>query len=413
MAKKRPRKDAPRKGSKLRKVPPRKLPGFETRAVHAGEEPEDQFRAVIPPIYHTSTYRLEEVGKSHGYDYSRTGNPTRTMLERKLASLECAKYGLAFASGMAAVNAVLALLDSGDQVLCEENVYGGTHRLLSNIYPKFKVSLSWVDATDLEKVRRGFRENTKLLWIETPTNPLLKILDIEALARLAHEHNALLVVDNTFASPFLQRPVERGCDIVVHSTTKYIGGHSDFIGGAVVTNKDQVYLDMAYYQNAAGAVPSPSDCYLAARSLKTLALRMRQHCFNAKRIAEFLNGDTRIRKVYYPGLPGHSGYELAKSQMSDFGGMISFELDGDIEATKAFVTSLKYFALASSLGAVESLVAHPVTMTHTSLSLAERERIGIRDNLVRISVGVEDVTDLIEDLDLALTKVLGPSRSSR
>jgi cystathionine beta-lyase/cystathionine gamma-synthase len=413
MAKGRPRKGKAEGKAKPRKEPERSPPGFETRAVHAGEEPEDQYRAVIPPIYTTSTYRLEEVGKSHGYDYSRTGNPTRTMLEKKLASLECAKYGLAFASGMAAVNAVLALLDSGDHVLCEENVYGGTHRLLSNIYPKFKIGLTWVDATDLENVKKGFKENTKLLWIETPTNPLLKILDIEALAKLAHERHALLVVDNTFASPFLQRPVEKGCDIVVHSTTKYIGGHSDFIGGAVVTNKDQVYLDLAYYQNAAGAVPSPNDCFLASRSLKTLALRMRQHCFNAKRIAEFLDGDRRIRKVYYPGLPTHPGYELAKRQMNDFGGIISFELDGDIEATKAIVSSLHYFALASSLGAVESLVAHPVTMTHTSLSLAERERIGIKDNLVRISVGVEDVADLIEDLDRALTKVLGPSRSRR
>jgi cystathionine beta-lyase/cystathionine gamma-synthase len=387
--------------------PERKSPGFETMAIHAGESEPEHYRAVVPPIYHTSTYKLEEVGKFHGYDYSRSGNPTRSMLERKLACLEGAKYGLAFASGMAAVNAVIALLESGAHVISEENVYGGTHRLLSKVYPKYKVDLTWVDATDPSKVEKAFKKETKILWIETPTNPLLKILDIEALSKIAHAHNVLFVVDNTFSSPYLQRPIAHGADIVVHSTTKYIGGHSDLIGGAVVTSNDQAYLDMAYYQNAAGAVPSPNDCYLAARSLKTLALRMRQHCFNAKKIAEFLDGDSRIKKVYYPGLPDHPGHELAKKQMDDFGGIISFELNGDHETTKAFVSELHYFALAVSLGAVESLIAHPGSMTHASLSMGEKQKIGIKDNLVRISVGIEEVTDLIEDLDIALNKTIG------
>jgi len=384
---------------------------FETRAVHEGEDPAENQGAVIPPIFMSSTYELLEIGKDRGYDYSRSGNPTRTMLEKKIAALEGGRYGLAFASGMAAINAVLVLLKSRDHVLAEENVYGGTHRLLTHLYPKYDIDITWVDATDLKKVEAGLKRNINMLWVETPTNPLLKIIDIEACARMAHEHDALLVVDNTFSSPYLQRPLELGADIVVHSTTKYIGGHSDFVGGIVVTDDDDLNQRMAYFQNAAGAVPSPFDCWLAARSIKTLSLRMREHCRNARVVAEHLSRDPRVKKVYYPGLDPHDGHELAKRQMEDFGGIISFELNGDMEETKRFISELRLFRLAVSLGAVESLVAHPATMTHDSLSEEERQRSGISMNLVRISVGIEHVSDLIEDIENAMLHALGNRES--
>jgi cystathionine gamma-synthase/cystathionine gamma-lyase len=380
---------------------------FETRAIHEGEDPAENHGAVIPPIYMSSTYEHIEIGKMGEYDYSRTGSPTRDMLEQKVASLESGSHGLAFASGMAAINAVLVLMDSGDHIVAEENVYGGTHRLLTKLYPKYNVDITWVDATDLKKMEEVFTPKTKMLLIETPTNPLLKVVDIQACAKIAHERGALLVVDSTFASPYLQRPLELGADIVVHSTTKYIGGHSDFVGGIVVTGNEQLAGRLAYFQNACGAVPSPFDCWLAARSVKTLALRMREHCRNARLIAEHLDKDPRVRTVHYPGLKSHPGHELAKRQMFDFGGIISFELKADFEETKRFVSELRLFSLAVSLGAVESLVAHPVTMTHTTLSPEERDRTGIHHNLVRISVGIEHPGDLIADIDNALLHAMG------
>jgi cystathionine gamma-lyase len=380
---------------------------FETRAIHVGEEPEENKGAVIPPIYMSSTYELAGIGRSEGYDYSRTGNPTRDMLEGKIASLEGGKYGLAFGSGMAAVNAVLVLLKTGDNVVSEQNVYGGTHRLMTKLYSKYKVDITWVDATDLEAVNKAFERETRLLWIETPTNPMLKIIDIKACAKIAHKNDALVVVDNTFSSPYLQRPLEFGADIVVHSTTKYIGGHSDFVGGIVVTNNEEAREEMAFFQNAIGAVPSPFDCWLAARSVKTLSLRMREHCTNAMLIAKHLERDPRIKNVYYPGLKTHPGHQTAKKQMADFGGIITFELDADIEETNRFICELGLFKMAVSLGAVESLVAHPATMTHASLTQEERETTGITDNLVRISVGIEHPTDLINDIDNALMHALG------
>lgn len=380
---------------------------FETRAIHDGEDPEEERGAVIPPIYLSSTYELLEIGKAREYDYSRSGNPTRTMLESKIASLEGAEHGLAFASGMAAINAVLAGLKAGDHVVSEANVYGGTHRLLTRIYPRFNVDLTWVDATDLKAVEEAFERNTKLLWIETPSNPLMKVIDIKGCARIAHENDALLVVDNTFCSPFIQRPLEHGADVVVHSTTKYIGGHSDLVGGIVIMDDDKVHDEMAFYQNAAGAVPSPFDCWLAARSVKTLSLRMREHCRNAMTIAQALEKDPRVRSVNYPGLGSHPQHALAKRQMDDFGGIMSFELEGDMEETKRFVSELRLFRLAVSLGAVESLVAHACTMTHASLTPAEREVCGVSDSLVRFSVGIEHPSDLLDDIMNALTLALG------
>ena len=367
---------------------------FETRAIRTGSEPDPLTGAVIPPIYATSTYRQEAPGAHQGFDYSRADNPTRERLERALADLEGAKYAVSFSSGVAATAAILTLLEPGDHVLSSDDTYGGTYRLFEQIYRKYGLTFSYVDTSDL----RAVQESTKLLWIETPTNPLMKITDIAGVAE--RKGSALLAVDNTFASPYLQRPLELGADLVLHSSTKYLGGHSDLIGGAVMTNDTELHEQLKFIQKSVGAVPSPFDCFLVHRGIKTLALRMKAHCENARLLAEFLHDHPKVERVYYPGLPAHPGYDVAKRQMRDFGGMISFELQGSVPR---FFKHLRIFTLAESLGSVESLANHPATMTHASIPKGERERRGIRDQLIRLSVGIEHPDDLIEDLSRALS----------
>jgi cystathionine gamma-synthase len=371
---------------------------FETRAVHAGQEPEPAFGAVNVPIYQTSTYAQPEVGKPKRYDYARTGNPTREALQTVLASLEGGKHGLSFASGMAAEATLLLTLRPGDHVLLANDVYGGTYRLLARVLGDWGVAHDVVDMTDLEAFRSAVREETRLVWVETPTNPLLKVIDIAAAAELAHGAAAMCVVDNTFATPYLQRPLELGADVVVHSVTKYLGGHSDLVGGAVVTNDDALADRLAFLQNAVGAVPGPMDCYLALRGVKTLAVRMEAHCRGARRIAEFLSQHPKVTRVHFPGVPGHPGFEVAVRQMKDFGGMVSFEVGSRDEAVRV-VQRTKLFFLAESLGGVESLVEMPAPMTHASVSDSP---LAVPDTLIRLSVGIEHPDDLVADLEQAL-----------
>lgn len=375
---------------------------FETRAIHDGQPTDPATGAVTTPVYQTSTYEQDAIGKPRGYEYSRTGNPTRAALEQALASLESGRHGLAFASGVAATTAVLNLLGPGDHVLAGSDLYGGTYRLLEKVFRRWGVETAYEDTSDVARFAGAARENTKLIWIETPTNPLLHVADIRAIAEAVRGRGIRLVVDNTFASPALQRPLELGADIVVHSTTKYIGGHSDLIGGAVVTSDDEAFSAIKMYQNAAGAVPGPWDCWLALRGLKTLAIRMERHSRNAEELAQFLQKHPSVERVYYPGLPQHPGHDVARRQMSGFGGMISAELKGGYEAVQAAVGKLKVFVLAESLGGVESLVCYPPKMTHASFSSDERAKRGIKDNLLRLSVGIEHVDDLRNDLDAAL-----------
>ncbi len=370
-------------------------PRFETQAIHVGSEPDPATGAVIFPIYATSTYEQEAPGVHKGFDYSRADNPTRQRLEQALAALEGAHYAVAFASGVAATAAVLTLLSPGDHVLACEDLYGGTYRLFEEIYSKYGLEFSYVDTSQLENV--VLRKNTKLIWIETPSNPLLKITDIAGVAR--RKRGALLVVDNTFASPYLQRPLEWGADVVLHSTTKYLGGHSDLIGGALITHDKTLYQELKFIQKAVGAVPSPFDCFLVHRGIKTLAVRMRAHSENAQRIAEFLSEHPHIERVYYPGLASHPGHEIARRQMKAFSGMLSFELKGEVER---FLKNLKVIKLAESLGGIESLINHPSSMTHASMPPKERARRGIKDNLLRLSIGIEHPDDLREDLQNAL-----------
>jgi len=377
------------------------LHGLGTRAVHAGQEPEPLAGAVTMPIFQTSTYVQEALGVHKGHEYARVSNPTRDALERNVAALEGGTHGFAFASGMAAIDAVLTILAAGDHVVCGENVYGGTHRLMEQVRSKVGLSFSYVDTSDLAAVERAIRPATKLLFVETPTNPMMRIADLGALGALAASRQLLLAVDNTFATPVFQRPFEFGAAIVVHSTTKYLNGHSDMVGGMVVVKRDDLAEKFAFLQKAVGAVPGPFDCWLVLRGTKTLALRMRQHDQNGRRIAEWLARDERVPKVYYPGLPSHPQHELACRQMSGFGGMISFE-SGSLERAKRIVERTKLFALAESLGGVESLIGHPATMTHAAVPRAMREAMGLTDGLVRLSVGIEDADDLIEDLDRAL-----------
>lgn len=378
---------------------------FETRTIHDGQEPDLQTGAVNVPIYLTSTYQQEAIGKHKGYEYSRTGNPTRTALEQALASIESGKFGLAFASGLAATTTVLSLLKNGDHIVAVDDLYGGTYRLLEKVVRNWGVTTTYVDI-NVEDVKSSFQNaiqpNTKLIWIETPTNPLLKILDIASLAEIARQNNLIFVVDNTFASPYFQRPLEFGADIVVHSTTKYLGGHSDVIGGAVITSNEEIYSQLKFYQNAIGAVPSPFDSYLVLRGIKTLAVRMREHETNALHLANFLQDHPQIEHIYYPGLSNHPQHQLAKTQMSGFGGMISLELKGGFAAVEKFVSRIKLFLLAESLGGVESLICYPVKMTHGAIPEAERLKRGIKDNLVRLSVGIEHKLDLQTDLENAL-----------
>lgn len=377
---------------------------FATKAIHAGVEPDPATGAIMTPVYLTSTYAQSAPGQHKGYEYSRSDHPTRAVLEHSLAALEGVEYGLAFASGLAAESAVLHLLQTGDHVVATRDLYGGTYRLFERVWAKYGVEFSYADGEDIEALRRAFRPNTKLLWIETPSNPLLSIVDLRAACELAHAHGALAVVDNTFATPYLQQPFEFGADIVVHSTTKYLGGHSDVVGGALCVRERALYEQLKFYQNAVGAVPGPLDCFLVLRGIKTLALRMRQHCENARRIAEYLAQHPEVKQVRYPGLPTHPGHALARQQMRDFGGIVTMELHGGAARAMRFLSSTRLFTLAESLGGVESLMCHPATMTHASIPPEERARIGITDALIRLSVGVEDADDLLEDLAQAIEK---------
>ncbi|HEY9871670.1 MAG TPA: cystathionine gamma-synthase [Candidatus Obscuribacterales bacterium] len=376
---------------------------FSTRAIHAGQEADPATGAIITPIYQTSTYVQEGLGKHKGYEYSRTHNPTRTSLEQCLASLEGGKHGLAFASGMAACATVMNLLSAGDHVVVGDDVYGGVYRLFERVLSRYKLSFTYVDARDLKAVESAIRSDTRMLWLETPTNPLLKLADLSALAALARSRELISVVDNTFASPYFQRPLEKGIDIVVHSTTKYLGGHSDVVGGAIITANDEFHETLRFHQNAVGGVPGPFDCWLVLRGLKTLALRMREHEKNALAIARFLEKHASIEKVIYPGLPSHPQHDLAKKQMDGFGGMVSIVVKGGLERAQKLLQRTKLFALAESLGGVESLIGHPATMTHASIPKEIREGRGITDGLVRLSVGIEDAEDLISDLEGALS----------
>jgi len=375
---------------------------FETRAIHDGQEADAATGAVTVPVYQTSTYQQDGIGQPRGYEYSRTGNPTRHALEQALASLEGGRYGLAFASGVAATSAVLQLLHPGEHLVAGDDLYGGTYRLLERVYRPWGLDIDYADVTNPASFAALIKPNTRLIWIETPTNPLLKIADIADLGTIARNAGALLVVDNTFASPYFQRPLELGANIVVHSTTKYLAGHSDLVGGAVITSGAREYEEIKFYQNAAGAVPGPWDCWLTLRGIKTLSVRMREHERNALHLAKLLEKHNKVARVYYPGLESHPQHELAKKQMSGFGGMISFEIAGGFPGVERFVSHLKLFLLAESLGGVESLVCYPPKMTHSSISQSERERRGIRDNLLRLSVGIEHVSDLESDILSAL-----------
>jgi cystathionine beta-lyase/cystathionine gamma-synthase len=372
-----------------------------TRAVHAGQVPDPLAGAVMTPIYQTSTYVQQGLGKHKGYEYARTSNPTREALERNVAALEGGRHGFAFSSGLAALDAVIKLMSAGDHVVSGENVYGGSHRQMTHIWSRLGLSFTFVDGGDTAAVAAAVTPKTKMIYAETPTNPMMRLCDLAATGEIARKAGALFVVDNTFATPLFQQPLTFGADIVLHSTTKYLNGHSDMIGGLLVTSRDDLAERLAFLQNSSGAVPGPFDCWLALRGTKTLALRMRQHDASGRRIAEWLGTHARVKRVYYPGLPSHPQHELARRQMKGFGGMISVEL-GDVPFARHFVERTKIFALAESLGGVESLIGHPASMTHASVPREMRERMGLTDSLIRLSVGIEDVEDLIADLDQAL-----------
>jgi len=377
---------------------------FSTIAIHAGQEPDPATGAVSVPIYQTSTYAQEGIGKHKGFEYARTQNPTRLACEKNLAALEGGRFGYGFASGMAAINAVVTLLRAGDHVIVSDNTYGGTFRLFDKIMRKFGVEFSYVDAREPQNVEDATRAETRMVFIETPTNPVMSLVDIAAVAEITKRRGLRLVVDNTFMSPYFQRPLELGADIVVHSTTKYLNGHSDSVGGAVVLNDEEDARQLAFIQNAAGAILAPMDAFLIMRGTKTLAVRMRQHDENGRQVAQFLAEHPAARTVYYPGLKSHPQYELARRQMSGFGGMLSFET-GSLENASRVLESVRLCTLGESLGGVETLISHPATMTHASVPEVERNRLGITDGLVRISVGIEDVEDIISDLDQALGKI--------
>jgi cystathionine beta-lyase/cystathionine gamma-synthase len=379
-------------------------PGFSTRAIHAGQEPDPSTGAVVVPIYQTSTYAQDAIGKHRGYEYSRSGNPTRAALETCIAALEGGAHGLAFASGMAAEAAVMQLLKPGDHTVAVDDLYGGSYRLFRRVLEPMGLSFSFVDGSDLTAVEKSLTDRTRMVWVESPTNPLLKLVDIEAVSKLAHARQALLVVDNTFMSPYFQRPLSLGADIVVHSATKYLGGHSDVIGGTLVVNRDDLFERLAFLQNAVGGVPGPMDAWLVLRGLKTLAIRMREHDSNARQVAAFLIDHPKVARVLYPGLPNHPQRDLARRQMSGFGGMISFEVKGGLEPARRVVERTQLFTLAESLGGVESLIELPAAMTHASIPAETRRAHGVADGLVRVSVGIEDAADLISDLDRALAE---------
>ncbi len=377
---------------------------FETKVVRAGIKTDPTTGAILPPIYETATYVLEEVGKDKGFDYTRSSNPTRQVLEDNLAALDNGKYGIAFASGMAAVDSCMKLLSAGDHVVCSDDVYGGVSRHFNRVLARYGLSFTYVDTSEPETVRQAVRPETKLLWVETPTNPLLKVTDLHAMAAIAKDHGLYFGVDSTFATPAFLRPLEFGADIVMHSTTKYLSGHNQLIGGVVVTNRDDVRDEMKFIQKTIGAVPSPFDCWLTLLGVKTLALRMERHAANAQVVAEYLEAHPKVAAVTYPGLASHPQHAIAKAQMSGFSGMISFELVGGIPAGTALMNSVELCGLAESLGAVETMITHPATMTHAEVPAAERHGRGLSDGLVRLSVGIEAVDDILADLDQALQK---------
>lgn len=377
--------------------------GFATRAVHAGQVPEPLSGAVMTPIYQTSTYVQEGLGRHKGYEYARTQNPTREALERNVASLEGGTYGFAFGSGLAALDALLKLLRTGDHVIAGENLYGGSHRLMERIYRDFGLEFSFVDMRDANAIPAALTPRTRMIYCETPTNPMMNLVDLAAVGDLTQAHGLLFAVDNTFATPVFQRPLSYGADLVLHSTTKYLNGHSDMVGGMLVTTRDDLAERIGFIQNAAGGVPGPFDCWLALRGTKTLPLRMRQHDSNGRRIAEWLERRPDVERVYYPGLPSHPQHELACRQMTGFGGMVSFDL-GDVARARRFAESTRVFVLAESLGGVESLIGHPASMTHASVPVAMRQAMGLTDSLVRLSCGIEDPDDLMADLEQALAK---------
>jgi cystathionine beta-lyase len=376
---------------------------FNTKTIHGGQIHDKAYGAVMPPIYQTSTYAQSTPGGHKGYEYSRTHNPTRNALENAFASIENGNYGLAFGSGLAAIDAIIKLLKPGDEVISTNDLYGGTYRLFTKIYVGFGIKFHFIGMENADKIESYVNHNTKLIWVETPTNPMLNIIDIKAVSKIAKKHNIWLAVDNTFATPYLQRPLDLGADIVMHSATKYLGGHSDVVMGALIV-KDKELADKLYFiQNASGAICGPQDSFLVLRGIKTLHVRMQRHCENGKAVAEFLSNHPKIEKVYWPGLPTHPNHDIAKSQMDAFGGMLSFTTKGnDYDASVKIVENLKIFTLAESLGGVESLSGHPASMTHASIPKEEREKTGVVDSLIRLSVGIEDIDDLINDLKQAL-----------
>jgi cystathionine beta-lyase len=376
---------------------------FGTKAIHAGVEPDPATGAIMTPIYQTSTYVQSAIGEHKGYQYSRTQNPTRHALEKNIAALENGKFGACFGSGLAAIDCVIKILNPGDEVISTNDLYGGSYRLFTTIFAKYGIKFHFVAMHDVSAVQEKVNENTKLIWVETPTNPMMNIIDIEAMAGVAKAANALLCVDNTFATPYLQNPLDLGADVVMHSVTKFLGGHSDVVMGALVTSDEKIAKEIYRIQNSSGAVTAPMDSFLVLRGIKTLHLRVQRHCENGEKVANFLINHPKVDKVYWPGLPNHPNHEVAKKQMRGFGGMISFNLNGNkLEDAKAIVAKVEIFALAESLGGVESLIGHPATMTHVAIPKEEREKIGVVDSLIRLSVGVEDADDLIEDLKQAL-----------
>lgn len=377
---------------------------FGTKAIHAGVEPDPTTGAIMTPIYQTSTYVQPSPAKHKGYAYARGANPTRTPLQKSIAALENGKFGICFSSGMGATDTVIKLLKPGDEVITSNDLYGGSYRMFTKVYQKFGIKFHFLDLTNAENARPHFNANTKLLWLETPSNPLMRVIDIKALATMAKSKGCLVAVDNTFASPYLQNPLDLGADIVMHSVTKYLSGHSDVIMGALVINDEKLRNELAFITNSCGAVPGPQDCFLVLRGIKTLHLRMERHCQNGRKVAEFLRSHPKVGKVYWPGFPDHPGHDIAKKQMRDFGGMMSFELKGDkLESAVRLMENVKVFSLAESLGGVESLINHPASMTHASIPKEERVKNGLSDTLIRLSVGVEDAEDIIEDLNQALT----------
>ena len=375
---------------------------FNTKTIHGGQIKEKAYGAVMPPIYQTSTYSQKSPGEHSGYEYSRTQNPTRHALERSIASLENAKYGLAFSSGLSAIDAIMKLFSPGDEIISTNDLYGGSYRLFEKVFKKFGLKFVFTDLRNLNEIENLISSKTKLIWVETPTNPMINIVDIEGLSKICKTNNLLLAVDNTFSTPFLQKPIDLGADIVMHSATKFLAGHSDVILGLLALSNDELAEKLFFMQNSSGAICGPMDSFLTLRGIKTLHVRMQRHCENARVIANYLKKHDKVDNVYWPGFENHPNHNIAKSQMNDFGGMISFTVKGNFDLVKRITSSFKVFTLAESLGGVESLVNHPATMTHASIPKEERNKIGITDNLIRLSVGIEDISDLVDDIEQAI-----------